>query len=547
MDKETKRNKIRSVLKTFNREFAEYYLDDEIPDWRELEPEWQSITRLSPGDPERWRWGTTPKDVTESFDEWRDRTGRSTLDLPDTQEVQGESQEKLPEKIDLSSKEVQTRIQDEIKQYLEEINDSVDLYPEPEPMEPSGQAFQETRKFSTSEKQISLKKYSHLERLVKSLVVDIVRQGGGRQSYMPREIEQVLSGLKSYYKESKQLTTEGTFDVNLVSPIGFHGSVRFIKEFLKSQGIVAQTGFSQQLRQVLRYVTGGFETDSGPGWRGGKNPIVTSTLQEIPFLEELPNGLFIVKFKINEQDQTRSIEDASDILQVYEKYMDIKPGAARTLPEQMQFIEDMRGTGTVRSMIDPSQQTKPLETQEQRDIFRYLLHEYSTEGDRYRQWEETYDPDYDPVLLERSAKEAKKRRTVTFQPDPELKEEEEEEEEILEVPHIPPISRKKPKPSARPPGTSSPYADIIEELKQDSNKLREAHEKQIKQKLDPKGKLTKEPEKIPAKKPDPKGSTKGPGLFYYFKGLEHLWGAGSVTEKGEPLASLEDQMTKLTG
>jgi hypothetical protein len=543
MDKETKIKKIRSVLRTFNREFAESYLDENLSNWRELEPEWQSITRLPPGSPGRWEWGTTPKDVTESFDEWRDRTGRSTLDLPDTQEVQDESEKKLPEKIDLSSKEVQTRIQDEIKQYLEEINASVDLYPEPESMEPSGQAFLETRKFSTSEKQIGLKKYPHLERLVKSLVVDIVRQGGGRQSYMPHEIEQVLSGLKSYYKESKQVTTEGTFDVNLVSPIGFHGGVRLIKEFLKSQGIVAQTGFSQQLRQILRYVTGGFETDSGPGWRGGKNPIVTSTLQEIPFLKELPNGLFVVKFKINEQDQTRSIVDASDIVPVYEKFMDIKPGADRTLPEQMQFIEDMRGTGTVRSMIDPSQQVKPLETQEQRDIFRHLVHEYSTEGDRRRQWEEIYDPDYDPVLLERIAKKAKERRTVTFQPDPELKE---EEEEILEVPDIPPIPRKKPKPSGKPSATSP----LAEQLRKRAAARLEVENEKARQKLGIKVEDVKEPEKVPAKKPDPKGGLKLPGggpLFILDQLFQLVPGMGPVDEEGRPVAKLDEQMTKLTG
>ena len=589
------------------------------------------------------------------------------------------AEKKLPEKIDLSSKEVQTRIQDEIKQYLEEIRASVDLYPEPESMEPSGQAFQETRKFSTPEKQISLKKYSHLERLVKSLVVDIVRQGGGRQSYMPREIEQVLSGLKSYYKESKQLTTEGTFDVNLVSPIGFNDSVRVIKEFLKSQyGIVAQTTFSQQLRQVLRYVTGGFETDSGPGWRGGKNPIVTSTLQEIPFLKELPNGLFILKLLRSKEDKqsdffpysfSSTIVDASDILQVYEKYMDIKPGAVRTLPEQMQHIEDMRvkrnnlfetgtrieqstgggtalrhptyksyvaeidqlakqsnvsrkqwidelklaknnseflkerikeineyveepvkplmqevydmggspygsnaygpgrkgvrytdksgkdqflalktkpeinmkGTGTVRSMIDPSQQTKPLETQEQRDIFRHLVYEYSTEADRRKQRQEIHDPDHDPVLLERIAEKAKERRTVTFQPDTQP---EQVEEELKRIPvSIKP--KTKPKPSVpvefedlEKPTRTGKYKGVrpaiapksAEEMQRINDKLLQ-RKKQLEQRPKP---------------PDPKGGPKGGGTGGIPLVIPDV--IFEIFFPKEPTkASLEDQMTKLTG
>jgi len=537
MDKETKRNKIRSVLKTFNREFAEYYLDDEIPDWRELEPEWQSITRLSPGDPERWRWGTTPKDVTESFDEWRDRTGRSTLDLPDTQEVQGESQEKLPEKIDLSSKEVQTRIQDEIKQYLEEINDSVDLYPEPEPMEPSGQAFQETRKFSTSEKQISLKKYPHLERLVKSVIVDHIRQGRGRQPYMPHEVEQFLSGVKDYYKESKQLTTEGTFDVNLVSPIGFHGTVRFIKEFLKSQGIVAQTGFSQQLRQVLRYVSGTFETGSVPGWRGGKNPIVTSTLQEIPLLEELPNGLFILKLLRSKEDKqspffphsfSSTIVDASDLKQVYEEYIE-NPEAQqfKSLPEQMRGIEDTRvpspDEGVVRSMLDIRQPGIIGVNKNVKDIVDYIrnqAHPIRKTRIEFRKPSSVAEGRYTPG------------------PDPE-----EEEEEILEVPDIPPIPRKKPKPSGKPSATSP----LAQKLRQRAAARLEVENEKARQRLGIQSDDTTKPKTVPAENPDPKGIIKGPGLWFYLKKLEHLWGAGSVTEKGEPLASLEDQMTKLTG
>ena len=71
MDKKTKIKTIRFAFKTFKREFVEYYLDHKIPDWRELEPEWQSIFQLPPGDPERWARDEEPKDIAKYFNKWR--------------------------------------------------------------------------------------------------------------------------------------------------------------------------------------------------------------------------------------------------------------------------------------------------------------------------------------------------------------------------------------------------------------------------------------------------------------------------------------------
>ena len=109
MDKETKIKKIRGLLSTWKSQFAVSHLDDKITGWRELVPEWQSITRLSPGSPE-----------------YRDHILNSTL-LDDQlnqemlQDVRKGSQEYrtfVPKNVDLSNKELKIRVEDELKNLL---------------------------------------------------------------------------------------------------------------------------------------------------------------------------------------------------------------------------------------------------------------------------------------------------------------------------------------------------------------------------------------------------------------------------------------------
>jgi len=427
----------------------------------------------------------------------------------------------VPENIDLSNKELRTRVQDELKDLLENIRASVDVYPEDTP-----QYLQETQIFQTDKPQeVRLKDYPNIQKLYKSFIAEYILKGGGRQPYQPHKIEMFQRGVTDFYRESTDLVTEGTFDVSIINELGFGPSSREVKEFLKGLGIVGQRGFSRGLREIFRYFTANFKgTGLSPisAVYKGRNPELHDTLKSLPFLESVGEGGFIVKLLRSAEEDKTTFLDATDLVPVYKKYIDIKLKGDRTLPEQMQHIQDMRGTGTVRSMIDPSRQPKLLK-QEQNDLFRYLVNEFSQENQKISEEQREQFP-------------KKERKTVTFQPDPE------------EVPDIP-EPRKKPKPSAKPSATSP----LAQKLRQRAAARLEVENKKARQKLgiqpddtkkpDPKGKLTQEPKTVL----DPKGSTKGPGLLFYLRSLEHLWGAGSVTEKGEPLASLEDQMTKLTG
>jgi len=711
VDKETKIKKIRGVLKTFNREFAESYLDDKIPGWRELEPEWQSITRLSPGEPERWGWDKFPEDIRESFDEWRSadssddplfnraveivtREGKASTSFlqrhlqigynravrmiksmeaegiitqPDDlghreilvgQELlqeRGKSQEKLPAKVDLSNKELQVRIEDELKNLLEAIRASVDVYPEDLP-----QYQHETSMFvSDKPQEVSLEDYPNIHKLVKSRIVETLRKGGGTPPYESRRSEMFANGVTDFYKQSKDLTTKGYYDVNIISELGFRSVPKDLKEFMKDVGISGQRGLSRGLREVFRYFTGSFaEPGKAPITTAytGRNPVLQEILESIPFLAPVGEGRYIIKNRLE--------SDASDLGPVYEKYMNVKPGT-RTLPEQMQLLEDTTGTGTVRSMIDPSRQVQPLETKQQNDIFRHLIRKFNEEGglpkerpvdvaairSKFFYMKNHYAREAAIRRAVQDAEQAAKKagpireheekKKLEFQPDPQPEQVEEEipEEELKRIPV--PI---KPKKAAKPSGTSSAHTDIIKQLNKNSEALRKLYERQTRKLLDPERTTAKTAEKVPVKKaekvpvkkaekvptltkkqaaaaarektfkhtagtrtstgelrvwrgrgewgdpirktqaqlekirkealeaadkkrqkreeaakkakkkPDPKGdpkggpkgSTKGLGLFYYFKGLEHLWGAGSVTEKGEPLASLEDQMNRLT-
>ena len=451
----------------------------------------------------------------------------------------------VPKNVDLSNKELKIRVEDELKNLLKAIRASVDVYPGDKP-----QYQQEIGMFiSDKPQEVSLEDYPNIQKLHKSFIADDILQGGGRPLYEPKQIEQFLAGTKQFYRESTDLTTEGHFDVNIISELGFRSSPDKLKNFLKDVGVVGQTGLSRGLREVFRYFTGTFQ-DTGltpiSAAYEGRNPELYNTLESLPFLESVGEGRFIVKLLTRPEDTKTIFADATDLVPVYEKYMNVKPGAARTLPEQMQYIEDMKGTGTVRSMIDPSQQVQPLEKQEQRDILRYLVHEYSTEGDRQRQRREILDPDYDPVLLENIAEKAKKRKTVTFQPDPEQVEEEIPEEELKRIPV--PI---KPKKAGKPPATSP----LAERLRQRAEaRLKAADQKAAKRlgiPYDPERTTAKTAEKVPAKKPDPKPdpkNVKGFGLFWMLEQLLHsVPGMGLVDEEGRPVAKLDEQMTKLTG
>ena len=449
------------------------------------------------------------------------------------------AEKKLPVEIDFSSKEVQTRIQDEIKNLLEEIRASVNVYPEDSP-----QHMQEHQIFQADKPQeVRLKDYPNIQKLYKSFIVDYILKGGGRQLYEPRQIEQFLSGTKQFYEESTDLTTEGTFDVNIVNEFGFSSSPAKFKKFLKDLGIVGQSGFSRDLREILRYFTGTFE-DTGlnpiSATYKGRNPELYDTLKSLPFLESVGQGRFIVKLLTRPEDNKTTFLDATDLVPVYQKFMGIKPIADRTLPEQMQVIEDMKGTGTVRSMIDPSRQVKPLETQEQRDIFRHLVYEYSAEGDRRRQKEEIHDPYYDPALRKRISEKAKKRKKVTFSPDPE-EQEEIPEEELERIP-VSTKGKQAPKKVGKPSATSP----LAQKLRQRAAARLEVENEKARQRLG----IQSDTEKVPTEKPDPKGGPKIPGggpLFILDQLFRLVPGMGPVDPKGRPVAKLEDQMTKLTG
>ena len=453
----------------------------------------------------------------------------------------------VPKNVDLSNKELKIRVEDELKNLLKAIRASVDVYPGDEP-----QYQQEIGMFiSDKPQEVSLEDYPNIQKLHKSFIADDILQGGGRQPYEPKQIEQFLEGTKQFYRESTDLTTEGYFDVNIISELGFRSSPDKLKNFLKDVGVVGQTGLSRGLREVFRYFTGTFQdtglTPISAAYKG-RNPELYNILESLPFLESVGEGRFIVKLLTRPEDTKTIFADATDLVPVYEKYMNIKPGAARTLPEQMQYIEDMKGTGTVRSMIDPSRQVQPLEKQEQRDILRYLVHEYSTEKDRRRQRREIRDPDYDPVLLENIDQKAKKTKTVTFQPDPQPEQVEEEipeEEELKKIPFP-----RKPKKAAKPSGSGS---SLAERLRQRAEaRLKAADQKAAKRlgiPYDPERTTAKTAEKA-KKKPDPKGGPKIPG-FGPLLILDQLYqlvpGMGPVDAEGRPVAKLEDQMTKLTG
>ena len=431
LNQEMLQEKIRGVLKTFKRDFAEYYLDNEIPDWRELEPEWQSITMLPPGDPGRLRHDEEPKDIPKYSKKWQklpqkrkesqddplfnraveivtregkvstsflqrhlqigyDRAARMLKSMedrgvisqpdelgrheilvdPELLQEREESQEKLPAKVDLSNKELQVRIEDELKNLLQAIRASVDLYPEDLP-----QYQHETDMFTSNKPQeVSLENYPNAYKLFKSFIVEHLRKGGGTPPYEVRRSEMFNAGVTDFYEQSKGLTTSGFYDINTISELGFRTVPQDLKEFMKDAGIPAVRGLSRGLREVFRYFTGSFaEPGKAPisTAYSGRNPQLQRILDSIPVLAPVGEGRYIIANRLG--------SDASDLGPVYEKYMNVKPGTG-TLPEQMQLLEDTTGTGTVRSMIDPSRQVQPLETKYQRQLFQHLIRRFNEPG-----------------------------------------------------------------------------------------------------------------------------------------------------------------------
>ena len=502
------------------------------------------------------------------------------------------AEKKLPVEIDLSSKEVQTRIQDELKNLLEEIDAAGGVYTKDE-----YPYLQDVRPFSTKEEQVvSLKNYPNMQKLFKSFVGEIILDGGGTQLYRASNIDMFISGVREFYQENKELAEQGTFDVEVISSLGFSRGPDKIKEFLKSLGIVGQTKFSKDLRSLFRYFTGSFGVQKSLQEQGKsgvvKSPELYSILQGMPYLEQVGNDKFLVKLLTRPEDNKTTFLDATDLVPVYEKFMGIKPRADRTLPEQMQHIEDMRGTGTVRSMIDPSQQTKPLETQEQSDIFRHLLDRFVEQENKSRQERQEKDPELTKRIEERTADKKK----VTFLPDPEGQEEIQEEEEFtIEVekdddwwgeelfkdvaqaassifdlrkkPAGPPSS----KPSV-PPSAGSPPSKVVKPAAEGFRKWALNQEKNVLQlekkwniKLSPEqkttilesnfkkdfpGQKTTTLKELQNQRKDPKGGLKIPTPFPFLifdKMFQSVPGMGPVGPEGRPVAKLDEQMTKLTG
>ena len=176
-----------------------------------------------------------------------------------------QEEEKADQKRKLQTKKTPTDVEifgpdviDELEGVLEEIRASVDVYPGRQPGE-TGDVFQHLRELkpfhSEKPQEVSLEKYPKLQKLFKSFIHQMVLEGRGKQPYEPSHLTLFSQGMTDFYKENKELATEGVFDVNLISELGFGRSANQIKEFLKSKGVVGQRKFSRDLREVFHYFT----------------------------------------------------------------------------------------------------------------------------------------------------------------------------------------------------------------------------------------------------------------------------------------------------
>lgn len=371
---------------------------------------------------------------------------------------------KTPTDVEILGSEVK----DELEGVLEEIRASVDVYPEDE-----FQHIQEVKPFHSKKPQeVSLEKYPKLQKLFKSFIHQMIQEGSGRQSYEPSNLTAFQRGINNFYKENKELSTEGAFDISLISELGFGRSANKIKEFLKDRGIVGQKKFSKDLREVFHYFTGSFvdpKLTPVSSIHGGRNLEVYDILKSIPFLEPLQNNRFIVKLLYDKTDKDVKLVDASGIVPIYEQYMDLRPSKARPLSQQM------RKLGTVRSMLDVRQQ----ELTEQDRAINFLEHELSQENKPKHLREEAYP-----------------KQKLFTEEQPQLTDEE------LEKPE------------------------------------------QTEEQLD----LFEQPFKLPERKKDPPRGLGGKGFFILPREiLDLIPGMGPVDPKGQPVASLDKQMKKLTG
>ena len=434
------------------------------------------------------------------------------------------AEEKLPAQVDLSSKELRTRVEDELKNLLESIRASDNVYPGDEP-----QHMQELRPFTSDRSQkVRLKEYPNIQKLFKSFIADFILDGGGKQPYEPHAIDQFLAGTKQFYRESTDLATEDYFDVNIISELGFSSSPDRLKKFLKGEGITGQTGLNRGLREVFRYFTGSFkDTGSSPVSivHRGRNPQLNDILKSLPFLRPIGEGRFIVKLLTSPEEDRTTFADPTDLVPVYKKFRSLKPPESRTLPEQMQHLKAMKGEVKL-----PSQQGQ--------DLLRYLVYEHSAKQDKDRQ--ERLDESSE--VAKRIEEKRKRNRSITFHPD---QAEEIPEEELERIP-IPKKSKQVPGKSPKPPGASS----LADELRKRAAQTLEVENEKARKRLGIEVRDPEPEEKKPTKKPDPKGGPKIPG-FGPLLILDQLYdlvpGMGSVDEQGRPVAKLDEQMTNLTG
>jgi hypothetical protein len=300
--------------------------------------------------------------------------------------------------------------------------------------------------------------------------------------------------MTDFYKENKELATEGVFDVNLISELGFGRSANQIKEFLKSKGVVGQRKFSRDLREVFHYFTGSFvdpKLTPISAIHKGRNLQIHDILKSIPFLSPLQNNRFIVKLLYDETDKAVKLADASEIVPIYEQYMELRPSKARPLSQQM------RKLGAVRSMLDVRQQ----ELTEQDRAIDFLEHQLSQENKPKHLREEPYPKQ---KLFQEVLDAIEEQSQLT---DEELEELEQTEEQL----------------------------DLFEQPFKLPKRGRPKEQKRL------------EKEEKPKDRKPPKGLG-GKGFFILPREiLDLIPGMGPVDPKGQPVASLDKQMKKLTG
>ena len=462
-----------------------------------------------------------------------------------TKRIQKQEEEKAVQERKLQTKKTPTDVQifgpdviGELEGVLEEIRASVDVYPKRQPNAgETGDRFQyiqEVGQFHSNKPQeVSFEKYPKLQNLFKSFIHQMILEGKGKQPYEPSNLTRFVWDLSEFYREDKQLATEGAFDVNLISELGFGSSAEKIKEFLKSKGVVGQRKFSRDLREVFHYFTGSFADPRLPpisAIHGGRNLQIYDILKSIPFLEPLQNRRFIVKFLYDQTDKKLKLVDASDIVPIYEQYMELSPSKARPLSQQMR---ELKGPpGAVRSMLDIRQQ----ELTEQDRAINFLEHKLSQENKSKhlrvdqasirKKYYHIKNPYQRHSIIQREL--ARKEKKEKEEPYPKQKLFQEVLDAIEEQSQL--------------------TDEELEELEQTEEQL-DLFEQPFKlpkrDRPEEQKRLEKE-EKVKDRKP-PKG-LKGKGLFILPREiLDLIPGMGPVDPKGQPVASLDKQMKKLTG